>query len=377
MAMLCCQSNEINAQKTKCLTEINCQLGGDYYSHRYNKDGLLDSTHMYIDFTEDEYYYLFKYDDRGNIITEDGYCILPNSDPNYHEFTKTFEIKYEFDENNRRISRKNYNWDTKNSEFILGGMYVYEYNDKGQLTERKLYWDEAKTDLFERAEYTYNEKGQLVKELYISCFWGTDNESSMQEYFYDENGNMTRIKTSTANMDYELEESQNRIYKYDENNNLTTRITYDTDPELPNEQHILVYDEETDAENVAFPINYENDMDFYVNSKNVVIQDTIYQRNMDTNTFDLFEIQDWVYEDLADPTGIENVYDGGKILGFTKDNDGNIILNGIDNAENVRIYDANGRIVMNGSYNGMINTGSLPNGMYILLTRQGCIKFSR
>ena len=379
MAMLLCLGGEANAQKTKCLSEINCQVEGDYYYYGYNKDGLVDSSYVYVCYYDEEYYHLYKYDDRNNIICEEGYCILPNDDPNYNEFSKSFEIKYEFDENNRKITRKNYNLDawSGTGEFLLGGVYVYEYDEKGLLKQRRLYWDEEQTNLFEKTNYTYNEKNQLVRESYLTVAFGDENEDMALDYYYDEKGRIIKVTTSTTNTANVLEESENRVYQYDENDNLLTRITYATDPNMPNDQHILVYNTDKLASDVAFPITYEDDMDFYTLSKNTVKQDSLYRRDVEGLEFDLFDVQDWVYKDLDTEAGIENVIDRSEVLGFSRDNDGNIILNGLDNSENVRVYDVNGKMMSNCSYNGRVNVGNLPHGMYVLMTRKGCMKFSK
>lgn len=380
LAMLFCLGGEVDAQNKLCLREINSQMEGDYTYYGYNKDAKLDSVYQYLGYYDEESYRLYKYDDKGNMIKEEGYGVLPSTDINNNTFTKVFEVFYEFDASNRLVSRRNYNIDefSENLDFYLGGVYVYEYNEKGLLKQRKLYWDEAKSDLFETTDYVYNDADQLIREKYlIKSFYGESEDMNI-EYYYDENGNMIKKVTKTLDANSgKLEETGNVLYDFDKNGNLLSRTTYDNiNPEIPSQQHILLYNDDR-TEDVTFPINYEDDMDFFVKSKNVVKQDSIYMRDVEGVVFQLFDIQDWGYAELDHTTGIDNVGSTQMNVTVARDNEGNIIVNGLDNSENIRVYDVNGKILRNGCYNGRVDVSALPKGMYILVTRHGNMKFSK
>lgn len=380
MAMLFCFGNPADAQKKFCLQEIETQLEGDYNYYGYNKDGLIDSSYIYTSYYDEEVYFKYKYDANGNMTVNEGYCILPSENLDYREFTNTYKIVYEYDENNRMLYRKNYNLDTwgGTGELLLGGCYAFFYDETGRLTHRKLFWDAAMTDLFETTNYTYDEAGRLVKESYLQHSFGSTSEEMVVTYYYDEEGKLIRLRTDAMNYNTgELQEDDNLAYKYDGNGNLISRLSYGTDPNTPNEEHVLSYYTDTLATDVAMPINHEDDIDFYILSKNVVKQDSIYRRDAEGGTFDLFDIQDWKYADLNSASGIENVFNGAKIMAVSRDSEGNVILNGVENHENVRVYDVNGRIIRNGAYNGKVNVNELPRGMYVIATRQGCVKISR
>ena len=377
LAMLFCLCGSVNAQNSKlCLRDIDSDLEGDYRYYGYNKDGSLDSVYSYYCYYDQESYRLYRYDEKGNMIKEEGYGILPDN----KFFSKVFEVFYEFDENNRMISRKNYNIDefSANLDFILGGVYTYEYDGKGQLKQRNLYWDEAKTDLFEKTMFAYDDNDRLVRETYISNGFYGESEDMTVEYYYDEKGRVIEVVTKTLDANSgALEETGNTYYVYDENDNLLSRTSYDNlSEEIPSEKHILLYND-TLASDVSFPINYEDDMDFFVKSKHVVRQDSIYKRDVEGVVFQLFDIQDWKYEQLEGSTGIESVINPSANISFLRDNDGNIIVGGLENNENVRVYDADGRLIRNQLYNGKVNVSALPHGMYILITRHGNMKFSK
>ena len=379
-AMLFCLGGEIYAQNKLCLRDVNSKLEGDYTYYGYNKEGRLDSVYQYLGYYDEDSYRLYKYDDRGNMISEEGYGVLPTQDVQNKVFSKVFEVFYEFDDNNRLISRRNYNVDefSENLDFYLGGVYVYDYDGNGLLKQRRLYWDEAKTDLFETTNYTYDEKNLLVKESYlIKSFYG-ESEDMVIEYYYDEKGRNTKKVTKTLDQNSgALEESANVFFEFDANDNLVSRTSYDNiSPEIPSQKHILLYTD-TLANDVAFPINYEDDMDFFVKSKCAARQDSIYMRDAEGVLFQLFDIQDWKYEEMNGSTGIENVVTPEMNASFLRDSEGNIIVNGIDNSESVRIYDVNGNLMRNELYNGRVNVEGLPHGMYILMTRRGNMKFSR
>ena len=379
-AMLFCLGTGVNAQSNLCLREVNSQMEGDYTYYGYNKDGRLDSVYTYMGYYDEESYRLYAYDDKGNMISETGYGVLPSTNVDKNVFSKVFEVFYDFDDSNRMISRRNYNIDefSENLDFYLGGVYTYEYNEKGQLAKRNLYWDEAKKDLFEITTYQYDDKNQLVKEVYVTKGFYGETEDMNVEYYYDEQGR--NIKKLTKTLDPNsgaLEESANVFFEFDEDGNLISRTMYDDiNPDIPSQQHKLIYGDKL-AEDFTFPINYEDDMDFFVKSKHVVKQDSIYMRDAEGVVFQLFDIQDWGYDELEGSTGIENVVSPGVSATFARDNDGNIVVNGIDASENIRIYDVNGKIMRNGCYNGRVDVSALPKGMYILVTRNGNMKFSK
>lgn len=379
MMMLFGFTTESDAQKVKCLREINSEMEGDYSCFRYNSNGTLDSVYTYSCYYDEESYRLYKYDDKGNMILEEGFCVLPSSENG--EFSKSFEVQYGFDDQNHLITRKNYNLDTwgGTNEFILGGVYVYDYNEKGLLEQRRLYWDEAMTDLYETTNYTYNDKNQLIKASYLTSWFGEESEDMYTDYYYNDLGKLIKRQTFSADYDTgEMKQFEVCLYDFDENGNLLTRITYDAVvPEIPSEKHVLVYNTDLTAEDVAFPINHEDDMDFYINSFNVVKTDTIYRRDLEDVTH-LFDVQQWVYEDIDASTGIEKVGDDRMTpMRVFKDNEGNLIVEGLESSESVRIYDAGGKMISNTLYNGKVNIGSLPQGVYILMTRQSCLKFKK
>lgn len=379
-AMIFCLCGSVSAQNKLCLRDVDSQLEGDYTYYGYNKDGKLDSVYQYLGFYDEDSYRLYSYDDKGNMIAETGFGVLPSTDIINNEYVKVFEVFYSFDEKNRLASRKNYNIDefSENLDFYLGGVYVYDYDEKDRLVQRRLYWDENMTQLFEKTNYTYDEADRLVKEVYISNGFYGESEDMNVEYYYDEKGRVIKQVTKTLDSNTgSMEETGNIFYEFDENDNLISRTTYDNiNPEIPSQQHILLYTD-TLSSDVTFPINYEDDMDFFVKSKQVVCQDSIYMRDAEGVVFQLFDIQDWNYEKFESSTGIENVVNPNMNISFLRDNEGNIIVNGLDNSENVRVYDISGNLMRSEQYKGKVNVEGLPHGMYILMTRNGNMKFNK
>ena len=378
-ALLLVAGGEASAQKTKCLKQIDSQIEGDVKGCYYNNDGSLDSLYEYSGYYDDDVYRLYSYDDRGNMTYEAGYGIL-EKDLGTNIYTKIFDASYEFDEKNRRISRTNYNIETwsGNFEMLLGGVYVYFYNDDDLLIKRQLFWDIDRKDLCETTDFIYDENNKLLKEVYMVKRYGSEVTDMEVTYTYDDNGRAREVLTNIY--DYEQQElifNSKRVYEYDDKGNLTTRTIWDyMSKKFPSEEHRLLYNDDIAADDVVFPINYEDDMDFYTLSKNAVKQDTIYRRDVDNTGFFLFDIQDWVYDEFTHDTGIENVKGGDVVLTLSRDGEGNITVNGLNDYDNIRIYDASGRIVRNGMYRGRIDTGSLSHGMYIIATPRGSVKFN-
>ena len=204
-AMLLVVGSEANAQKTKCLKQIDSQMEGDVKSCNYNSDGTLDSLYEYSGYYEDDVYRLYSYDDRGNMTYEAGYGIL-EKDYGTDNYTKIFDASYEFDEKNRRISRTNYNIETwsGNFEMLLGGVYVYTYNDDDLLIQRKLFWDIARKDLCETTDFIYDDNNKLIKEVYKVKRYGSDVTDMEVTYTYDDKGHAHEILTNVY--DYEKQE---------------------------------------------------------------------------------------------------------------------------------------------------------------------------
>ena len=134
------------------------------------------------------------------------------------EWLKVAWIDYTYNEMGLRATRTNYTdfhdgWGPQ-----IGGVYYYTYNEEGQLTLREL---DFFGFMYEKTTYSYNAAGQMETEVVqTDPFTGVYENSSLIEYYYDENGNPTETLTYAWDGTSWVLQS-NLVQEYDEAGNCT------------------------------------------------------------------------------------------------------------------------------------------------------------
>lgn len=215
--------------------------GVDQIQFYYNADNLLESYHSVsnsggeIDDLIDSLYY----DECGNITRIDFFQYYDN------EWIFPSYVTYTYDDNNRRITRTNYNdW---GSGFELQGIYTYFY-DSDLLTGYEMTLGGT---LLMRGTYTYNEEdlcAQLLEE-YNDAWGGTGwSNSALTTYTYDEAGNCTNETYAYWSNGWVPDSSIDRLFDANgnckqrekhSNGQVAERVTYNYD-ETCTINHVLL-----------------------------------------------------------------------------------------------------------------------------------------
>ena len=361
-------SNAQSIRQVEKLSDNNL----NYFHYSYNDKNKIDS--VYQEITADQYssYTLFTYDENGNNVKKERHQM--SKDMNDYLFTDYVDFVYNED---RLITRKNYNFDMfgGTNKFLLGGVYVYEYNMDKQLTKRSLYWDEEKTRLYETVAYQYDNKGRLTKDTRSTDQFGQWVEDFQQQYEYDKEGRL--IKITTLGLDYTtggLAVSNWRTFEYDQQGNLIKALDFLGNGTV-SVQHEYAYNTEIEAANTVFPVDIDESDMLFKASKNVISEDVIHMLDIKVGKLVYVDTEIWVYEDTNN-LGINTVENtnGINVLSL---NNSVLELGNVAKGENVRVYDISGKIVYNVNYNNGINISNLSEGVYMVVTKDNCIKIRK
>lgn len=376
-AMLMFVGNAATAQ-TKYLKEITSQNDAEYYYYRYNADNKVDSIYLEYPQNDMHFYRLYKYDEQGNQILEQTYTDMFSDF--YEEVTPGSYIvtgynEYKYDDSNRIISKVTYDLDFDSYEYALmvTGAIGYFYDENGRLSKETTFYDAEMTSPTETTYYFYDENGRIKNKDLKFDYYEEDEVAKRSEFTYDEQGRLANIKILYLDESTGvLSEYENISYTYDADGNLINRCDKTADFDDPILEYNLTYDKDIKATDVVFPINHEDETDFYIMSQNAVSKTEIYSiLDYDSGKAELYDIQTWHYEDGA-TTGVNNVINGKKVVDIIVSGDC-LLVKGIGHRTDIRIYDVNGNNVFNGVTDGTVNISNLPAGTYIA-TSNGTIK---
>ena len=379
VVMLMAAGTSASAQ-TKCLREITSETGMEYYYYGYNADNKLDSVWLEYPENDIRFYRLYKYDENGNQTCEENYTdMYQDMFDGMTGFFVTGRNDYGYDENNRLVSKITYELDFDSYDYILicVGAYKYFYDDEGKITKEVLYYDESMTYETECTSYYYDADNRLIRKDLKVSYYDEDEIETSTAYVYDEQGRLLNVKISYNDGTGALVEYETISYTYDAEGNLVKRSDVTLDYADPVLEYQVTYRDDLKASDVVFPMNYEDDTDFYTMSANAVEKTDIYAQIQydDGEEYGRYDTQFWVYDDLeGGTTGVEKVTDKKPFSIIV--NDGKLMLKGIDGAAGVRIYDVNGRPVYSGMARSEINISNLPKGVYVASSNGVVKKFS-
>ena len=191
------------------------------------------------------------YDERGNIVR------LATWQKIGGEWLYACYVDYTYNEMNLRTSRTNYNDFHDGWGFQLGGVYRYNYDEDGKMTDWALEF--FGMDEYQKGLIEYDENGLKLTETIQQYNFGTYylENNFMTEFEYDENGNVVR----EAEFVYEegmWSANMVRNKEYDEYGNCIIAETK-TAAGTVQERKVFEYDTNISAENVFYYSNPEDD----------------------------------------------------------------------------------------------------------------------
>ena len=331
----------------------------DQVQFYYNADNLLESYRATSNMGGeiDDFIDSLFYDERGNVIRIDCYQYYDN------EWIFPSYITYTYDDNNRRLTRTNYNdW---GSGFELQGVYTYSY-DGDLLTGYEMTLGGM---LLMRGTYTYNENGLCTQclEEYNDAWGGSGwSNSALTTYTYDNAGNCIQEAYSYWQNGWVPDSSIERTY--DANGNCMQREKRSSGQVIDRVSYY--YDETCTINHVLLPYHPEPvyTWDHFANRPLGYAWETV------NDSGQLIYVCDYLFE-YGEFEGIPQyespVMDMVAVYPNPTQDEMTISLEGLHRYE---IIDMNGQTVMQGQANGnrhTVDISSLVPGMYLVKAYNG------
>lgn len=301
------------------------------------------------------------------------------------QFHNNGYITYAYNDADQLVERINYHNFSKEETpaYTLGGVITYAYDADGNLVKETIYWDLAKTDLFQEIRYIYENGHRIRQEVWMSDFLGNLTNDRTTEMSYYDNGLLKSRKFYTRSAETgQMSMQGETVWEYDAAGNPLFRTSYSPSGGVT-EKEDYVYNEAgvpCAFADVVFPYNIEDgdNNEFYHSITTLAPSShTSWKINQNDNTLQIYAVYEYHYEAAQNGVGsisADNAFRFG-IAAFGSDM---IRLNGVDNGEEVRIYDMAGRLVMSARQNAEgINISGLAKGQYCVSTTAGAVKISK
>lgn len=256
---------------------------------------------------------------------------------------------YTYNEMGLRATRENYN--VFGGEPTLGGIYYYNYDENGNMTDRVL---DFIIPNYEICEYTYYDNGLLQVEHFMvdNTFTGTGHEnSSLIEYYYDANGNLTETHFSEWDLTSNAWVLQSmELNEYDELGNCVKREIAAPGGAVQ-DRCLYKYDTTISVEDIKLYANPEDDFPQLPAMNNML---TSYEHwTMDQNGGGLAYVCDYLltYDCLQDTTTVNELSINSRV--YPNPAQDYIIVESED-ADYVQVLDICGREVYATEVNGLV-----------------------
>lgn len=357
---------------------------GQYY--RFSYDGNTSRVLRIDELTYDRAYCEYTYNDKGQCVTELMRQEIPVSSGNFYDVAK---VEYTYDEQGHMLTRINYNRPNATSPTAvmeLVATQYYAYDSDGRVALMEEYWGADKISRNASISYTYDSDGRLEKEVFT--YFNMTNEaftSDESRYTYDSEGRLVK----KCNLEGDIENGNQLVvrswvnYVYDEDGNLVERYKTGATDSPDNKQESVLYtvDNAIPADQVVYPVipePYYGSSDWGTLLYELIMMDD-YVFDLDTHESTTLHAWTFDYDQISVPVGIGNVAANfGKSLAGVTVNGDNLRLHGVLGADNVRIFDLNGRCVKSlGATGNTISLSGLAKGAYVITTSAGTAKFIR
>ncbi len=331
----------------------------DQVQFYYNADNLLESyrSTSLMSGEVSDFIDSLQYDERGNVIRINCYQYYNN------EWIFPSYITYTYDDNNRRLTRTNYN--DFGSGFQLQGIFTYSY--EGDLLMG--YEMTLGGMLLIRGTYSYNDDGLCTQclEEYNDAWGGSGwSNSSLTTYTYDEAGNCTNTAYSYWQNGWVPDSNIERIY--DTQGNCLQRERRSNGQVV--DRVVYAYDETCTIDHVLMPFHPEpnESWDQFANRPLSYAWETLNDNGQ------LIYVCDYIFEYgyfEGIPQNEAPVMD--MMVVYPNPTQGEMILS-LEGLRCYEIIDMSGQTVMQGQANGeqhTVDVSALSSGIYLVKAYNG------
>lgn len=331
----------------------------DQVQFYYNADNLLESyrSTSLMSGEVSDFIDSLQYDERSNVIRINCYQYYNN------EWIFPSYITYTYDDNNRRLTRTNYN--DFGSGFQLQGIFTYSY--EGDLLMG--YEMTLGGMLLIRGTYSYNDDGLCTQclEEYNDAWGGSGwSNSSLTTYTYDEAGNCTNTAYSYWQNGWVPDSNIERIY--DTQGNCLQRERRSNGQVV--DRVVYAYDETCTIDHVLMPFHPEpnESWDQFANRPLSYAWETLNDNGQ------LIYVCDYIFEYgyfEGIPQNEAPVMD--MMVVYPNPTQGEMILS-LEGLRCYEIIDMSGQTVMQGQANGeqhTVDVSALSSGIYLVKAYNG------
>ncbi len=323
---------------------------------------------------DDYVYYLFFYDEAGNINKVELY----RDEDGLDNYRLNIVYRYEYNSDNQLVKREADNYVSFSDVPLPSMPMVWVYDTEGHIVQRITYRDQACTQIGQEVNYLYNDKGQLIQESDRTMDLETQSlqYSYRITFTYDENGNLVdKAYASYSQSAYVI--NKHDFYVWDENGDLTEWYTTSALTTAKVSQYLYSYDLDVPAEEVIYP---------WIPEENFVLETSIHSRvkhmvmNIDqksrNDSGDMVLLYEWTYlYDELKNDAIETVAADNAEVAISLD--GDMITFGNADVKSAKVYTIDGRLVLDAPalMAGKLPVSGLAKGAYVVTTAAGSAKF--
>ena len=340
----------------------------------YNELGKLDSLYIYDESMKTDRYNLYSYDGEGNCVS----CKFMEYD--VFGYNESHFVEYEYD-GNKRIRRTVMK--PNGAEYYVSGFETYVYNDEGLMDSMYQYVPATNGSndfkLLSYTTYTYDADGTLVgDETYSNSDFFSDEVVMVQDnknvYSYDSEGNLLTV---VGNFYEPTVSAYINAYKYEytyDGNGDMRRMTYylaaNGGTSWASEHYIdYSYNSRVDISDCVLPDEIEYTWPDFTGMKHKPETEEWFYFDETSREFLSAVVYTYVFSEKRG-NGINDIMPNDDMMvGFYPNPAGDVInLCGDAEFENVKvkIYNTDGKLMMNTVAKGTVDVSSLAKGIYLI-----------
>ena len=293
--------------------------------------------------------------------------------------TDACRVDYQYDEQGNLVIRDNFNRDFSTGELTQSARIVYTYDEDGGCTTEEQFWMFDLEKPFLRLVKTYDEQGRLQKVEELQQDWydkDTYYFSGRQTFTYDEEGRLVHSEYGSATGEID-ETTGEYLTELINGENLNYNAAGDVESHevltksgSVSTREVYTYDENVNAENVAYPVTPEFPVAQQQHSLHKVLSEEHWVTDMNSGDLVYTHTMNFSYEPTESAVKALK-YDS--LLGVNYNPaTSELVFNGNVEGAAVRLVSISGQTLLTDCVKGNISTADFTPGAYIvILTKAG------